>query len=171
MTEVLKHLSRFILIGLLQIFLFSRIEIGWGIHLMIYPIFIFLLPITIAPFYLMLLAFGMGIIIDVTTHTFGLHASAATFIAYLRPFLLKYFAPRDGYESGTETNFFVMGSRWFIFTFGTFLFLHHAWFFIMEQFKLNDMLYVLQKIILSIPLAFLLCLFFQFIFVRKPLDR
>jgi hypothetical protein len=171
MNETLKHLSRFLLLGLLQILLFSNLNIGLGIQLLIYPIFIFLLPTTLSIFYSMLLAFALGIVIDISTGNFGLHASSAVFIAYIRPIIFKYFAPRDGYESSEETNFFVMGPRWFIFAYFTFLLFHCLWFFMLENFKLNDLLFVFQKAILSVPFCFILALVYQFIFIRKPIGR
>jgi hypothetical protein len=171
MNETLKHLSRFLLLGLIQILLLSKLNIDFGIQLLIYPIFIFLLPAAISTFYAMLLGFALGIFIDISTGTYGIHASSAVFIAYIRPLIFKYFAPRDGYESSEETNYFVMGPRWFIFAYFTFLFFHCTWFFLIENFKLNDLLFVFSKAILSVPFCFILAILYQFIFVRKPIGR
>jgi predicted acyltransferase len=61
-----------------------------------------------------------------------------------------------------------MGSKWFVKTFGILLLVHHFWFFMLEMFKLNEVLYVFQKTGLSALISFLISVFLQFLFLRKP---
>lgn len=167
MTSIPRHISRFILIVILQVLILNKVEFGFGIQVMIYPLFIMLLPIEMGVFPLMFIAFGMGMLIDAPTDSYGLHTSALVLFAYLRPMILKLFAPREGYEVYAEASMFGMGMSWFIRTFGILLAIHHLWYFILEQFKFNEVFYILQKTILSLIVSFLVCLLYQYLFLRK----
>jgi hypothetical protein len=92
-------------------------------------------------------------------------------ITYLRPIIFKMFSPREGYDKLKEGNIYEMGSRWFIYVFGILLTIHHLWFFTLEIFRLDDLLFIFQKTLLSVPLSFLLCLLIQATFVSKPKER
>jgi hypothetical protein len=113
----------------------------------------------------------MGISIDAISNTYGLHASSLVLVAYLRPVLFKIFAPREGYDILKEGNIYEMGTRWFLYVFGLLLLIHHLWFFLLEIFRFNELLFVLRKTILSLPLSFLICLLIQTMVVTKPKER
>ncbi len=171
MKNILKHSTRFIALIIIQALILNQLEIGLGIQLMVYPLFIILLPFDIGLISLLLLAFFMGICIDAISNTYGLHTSSLLLLAYLRPILFKIFAPREGYDILKEGNVYEMGTRWFLYVFGLMLLIHHLWFFLLEIFRFNEMLYVLRKTVLSLPLSFLICLLIQTMFVTKPKER
>ncbi len=171
MNEILKHSIRFVALFIIQAFILNQLEIGWGIQLMVYPLFIMLLPFDMGLIYLMLIAFGMGMLIDAISNTYGLHTSSLVLFAYLRPIIMKIFSPRDGYEKTREGNIFEMGTRWFVYVFGGLLAIHHFWFFLIEIFRLDELLFVLQKTILSLPLSYALCYLLQALFISKPKER
>lgn len=171
MKEILKHSTRFIALIVIQALILNQLEIGFGIQLMVYPLFIILLPFDIGLISMLFLAFLMGICIDAISNTYGLHASSLVLVAYLRPALFKIFAPREGYDILKEGNVYEMGTRWFLYVFGLILLIHHLWFFLLEIFRFNEMLYVLRKTVLSLPLSFLICLLIQTMFVTKPKER
>jgi hypothetical protein len=167
MTIAIKHIIRFFLFALIQVLVLNQIEIGWGIQLMIYPVFIMLLPVELSVFYLLLISFLFGMFIDSMSNSYGLHTSALLLFAYLRPLIFKVFAPRDGYDILLEPNIFNMGKKWFYKTFGILLLIHHFWFFLLEIFKLNEILFVTQKTILSFIFSMLLCVLVQYLFIRN----
>ncbi len=167
MNDFLKHGLRFLFAVLVQVLILNQMEIGFGIQLMVYPLFILLLPVEINVITLMLISFLMGIAIDSFSNTFGLHTSAILVLAYTRPMIYSLFSPRDGYDTLVETNVFTMGFGWFIRTAGSLIFIHHFWFFMLEMFKMNEILFVLQKTVLSAPISFLICILLQYLFVKK----
>ena len=169
MNKILVNSLRFALLLIIQVVILNQVELGAGTLLMIYPLFIALLPVDLNVFLLLSLAFVLGISIDAMSNTYGLHASSLVLMAYFRPMIFQAFAPRDGYEIDLEPNVHTMGYRWTIRTFGILLLIHHFWFFLMELFRLDEILYVLQKTVLSLPLSFVLCILFQFLIIRKPL--
>lgn len=171
MNEVIKHIIRFIVLLIIQTLVLNQLEIGLGIQMMVYPLFIVLLPFELGVIAIMVIAFGMGIAIDSISNTYGLHTSSLLLVAYLRPLIFKMFSPRDGYDNLKEGNMYEMGPRWFIYVFGILLFIHHLWFFTLEIFRMDDFFFILQKTLLSLPLSFLLCLLLQSMFVSKPKER
>jgi len=157
MSRILSHIFRFALFLLIQVVVLNQVELGAGTLLMIYPLFIVLLPVEINIFLLLFLAFALGISIDAMSNTYGLHASSLLLLAYFRPIIFQAFAPRDGYETDLELNIHTMGFRWFFRAFGSLLLIHHFWFFLLELLRFDEILYVLQKTILSLPLSLALC--------------
>lgn len=167
MNLLITHGLRFIFFLLVQVLILNQLEIGLGIQFMIYPLFILLLPVELKTITLMLIAFVFGLFIDAFSNTYGLHTSALLIFAYMRPLIFRLFAPRDGYDILLETTVLNLGYIWYLKTFGILLLLHHFWFFMFEMFKLNELVFVLQKTILSVPLSVLLCLFLQYLFIKK----
>ncbi len=165
--SILTHSVRFVLFFILQVVILNYIEPNYGIQLMIYPLFLLLLPVEMNVFYLMITAFLMGAILDIFSNTFGLHASSAVVFAYFRPIIFKLFAPRDGYDILQETSLFTMGRSWFLRTYGLLLLIHHFWFFFFQMFKVSEILYVLRQTGLSVVISFILSILFQFLFLRK----
>lgn len=167
MNIILKHSLRFLFFVLLQTLVLNQIEIGWGIQIMAYPLYILLLPVEMSIFSTLSLAFVMGLFIDGLSNTYGLHTSSLLAFAYFRPLIFKLFEPRDGYDSSKELTVFHMGTNWFIITFGLLLIIQQTWFFLLEVFKLNEILFILQKSILSTVVSFIVCILLQFLFIRN----
>ena len=170
MRLVIVHSIRFFFLILLQILVFNQLE-RFGIHPMIYPMAIMLLPFGTNSVVLLLLSFLLGFSIDLFSNTGGLHASSLLVFALFRPLIFKAFSPRDGYDPGKEGSIFEMGYRWFFFTFGTLLLIHHLWFFFMEVFKFSEMLYVFKKLTLSVFVSFTLVVLLQFLFLKRSVSK
>ena len=80
-----KNIIRFITLFALQILIFNNIPIfGYSIPY-VYVIFILLLPFEINKVFLLILGFISGIIIDFSTNSPGVHASATLTLAFARP--------------------------------------------------------------------------------------
>jgi hypothetical protein len=167
MNVVVKNSIRFFLIVLLQAFVFNQIEIGFGIHLMVQPLFIMLLPFETGVFTLMILGFTLGLILDIFSNTYGLQASSLLIMAYMRPIVFKFYGPREGYDPLKEPSVFDMGSRWFLFVFGYLILIHHFWYFLVEIFRFDEFLLILQKTIFSVIISYLLCIVLQTFLIKK----
>ena len=167
MQKIVTHIIRFILLILLQGLVFGQIELSWGIHPMIYPLIILLLPFETTPIVLMLVGFTAGISVDFFMNTFGLHASAGALIGYLRPELFKLFAPRDGYDVMREPTADYLGYQWFISVSSILIVVHHLWFFLLEYFKLSAWPFILQKTLLSSMVTLLIFILIQVFFFKK----
>jgi hypothetical protein len=161
MNVVYKHTIRFVIFAFLQALVFNQLNIGFGIHLMIQPLFIMLLPFELAVIPMMGIAFLMGLVIDIVSNTYGLNTSSLVLMAYLRPILFKFYGPREGYDPLKEPTSQDMGANWFTVVYGILLGLHTFWFFLLEIFELGRIGFILQKTIFSGVLSFLLALLIQ----------
>ncbi len=168
MNRIFRQVALFIFFIFAQVLVLNNVELGGGTQIMIYPLFVLLLPVGINIFLLLSLSFLLGLSIDAMSNTYGLHASALIVVAFLRPIIFRFTAPRDGYEQVSATNIHVMGISWTLRTLGLLLLIHHFWFFLLELFKLDEILYLIQKTMLSLPMSFVICLLLQYLFIKKP---
>jgi hypothetical protein len=171
MINIVKHSIRFFAFIFIQAFIFNQLEIGLGIQIMVYPLYIFLLPIELNVIALMIVSFVFGISIDYFSNTYGLFASSALLIAYLRPFLFKLLEPRDGFLPGMELSVYQMGFGWFSSAFVLVFFINNFWFFIIEQFKWKEIWFILLKTILSTPLSLGASILIQMAFFKNTSSK
>ena len=167
MRSIYIFIFRFLLFVFLQVFIFNQLEITTYVHIMVSPLYIMLLPFDLSVIRLLFISFFLGLCIDALSNTFGLHASALVFTAYLRPFVFRWFAPRDGYDSIKNPSIFDMGNKWFFFAFGSLIILHHFWFFTLESFSISESLLILKKTVPSALLSFIVCIILQTLILKK----
>ena len=167
MNYLIKNTLRLIIFVIAQGMIFGQLDFGYGIHPMVYPLFILMLPFDTRPVVLMILAFIAGIGTDFFMNTFGLHASAAVLIAYMRPAIFRQFAPRDGYDLLKEPIARDWGYPWFIKVSALSILLHHLWFFSLEYFKLSAWKEILMNTLLSSIFTLIIFILIQVLFFKK----
>jgi hypothetical protein len=141
----------------------NNIEINEFLNPMVYPMLILMLPFELGVLATITISFILGITIDGFSNTFGLHASSAMLIGYLRPTLLKYIKPRDGYDNSLLPSAQDMGLGWFIGYSALFLFIHHLWFFSFEVFRMDLIMLILAKTFFSVIFSLMLIILLQYI--------
>ena len=171
MNQFLKNIIRLFVFVLAQGLIFSQLNFGNGIHPMVYPLFILLLPFDTKPIVLMLWAFVAGVGVDFFTNTFGLHASAALLIAYFRPTIFRQFAPRDDYDALKEPTANDWGYSWFIKVAGITILIHHLWFFSLEYFKWSAWKEIITNTILSSIITLIIFILIQILFFKKSKSK
>ena len=161
--EVLKYLAIFLGLVLFQGLILNNIEIGGYINPYLYVVFILMLPFDTPKWLTLLIAFALGLAIDIFTSTLGMHLSATIFMAFVREYLLKLIAPRGGYEFNDKPNLQVMGLSWYLLYVSILVFVHHFFLFYIESFKITQFFSTLFRVILStfftVVLIFILQLF------------
>jgi hypothetical protein len=117
-NATLTNILRFFLLLLLQGLLLKRISEGWVgyiyVNILLYPLFILLLPLRTPRSLVLLSAFALGLGVDLFYGTIGLHTAASVITGYTRSFVLNRIEPRDGYNvnySPTKERF---GLQWFL---------------------------------------------------------
>jgi hypothetical protein len=158
-NSVIKYIITFILLLFAEIFLVSRINLSFYINPHIYPMFIILLPVFIERHLILILAFVMGIIVDMFMGTGAIHASSLLIMAYLRPVLLRVFAPREGYGREDYLTIEKFGTVNFLFFCGFLVLIHHFFLFFFELFSFRNMLYTVVRTLGSSTLSLLLIVF------------
>jgi rod shape-determining protein MreD len=163
----LNNVLRFIVLFLLQIFLFDQINFMGYINPMIYILFLILYPVENKPAYFMLVAFAMGIILDTFQDTGGAHAAACVTLAFTRPLWLRL-VYGEGY---LMKNLKILQSpldRILLFLVLC-INIHHLVFFNLVIFNTTQILYTL-KLTFAVGLASLL-LNSIFLILFKPRSR
>ncbi len=159
---IVNSIIRFVILLLLQVFLFKQLAFGFGgtdyFVVFIYPLFILLLPLRITQPLVILLSFALGLLIDLFYATGGLHAAAATFTAWVRPFIVKQLAPREGYSPKAKPTKHDLGDGWFLRYAALMMAIHTFVFFSVQAFTPVYILSIIGKTIGSwlISMVFLL---------------
>ncbi len=167
MNIVLKNIIRFILLVLVQVAVLNNIQMSGYVNPYIYVLFILALPFEISKWLLLCVAFVLGLTVDIFTGTLGMNAAATVFMAYLRPYVLSLFAPRDGYEIGTFPNITCYGFSWF-FKYATILVLaHHIFLFFVEVFSFNNFFDTLLRICFSTIFSLILIFTTEFFTTKR----
>jgi len=163
----LRNITRFILLLFLQVFVFSNINLGGYMTPYIYLLFIILLPFNIKGWLLLTTSFLLGFFIDIFYNTPGINSAACVLIAYLRPFILKIFSPRDGYETGTYPRVYYYGIIWFLKYAVVLIFLHHFVIFLIEVFRVSGLHHILLRTLLSTIITTVIIVLSQYFIYRK----
>ena len=169
----IKNIIRIVILVLIQVMILKRIYFGWEdfnyFSFIVYPLVILLLPIKTPKVLLILIGFFIGIVVDLFYDSPGVHASAAVFLAFCRPYILKIMEPRGGYptqEMGPTRQHF--GTNWFLTYAGIGLLAYLMVYFTMEVFTLVYFFEILLKTICSFIVSYICILLY--IFLLNPKD-
>jgi hypothetical protein len=168
---VTKNIARFISIFLIQVLVLKRIDFSFGsfdyVHLLIYPLTILLLPIKTSRAIVLVIAFIIGILIDMFYNSPGVHASALVFTAFLRGFILNILEPYEGYNTDDSPTIETMGIGWFLSYFSILLFAHCLWYFSVDAFSFVYFFDIALSTIFTFIPSILLILVLQLLFKPK----
>lgn len=173
MNPVIKHIIRFILFILLQVFVLNTIP---PLHQFIVPylyfLFILWLPIGTSRVALLLISFVFGLTLDYFTGTLGLHASPCLLIAYLRPFLLQLLLAQETAEAGyKEPGHQTMGWVPYITYAGLLALIHHICLVLIEWLQFGDFIYFIGKVLGTAVISLLLILIAELLVPRREALR
>jgi rod shape-determining protein MreD len=157
MLTVIQNIILFIVLILAQVLVLNNIQFLGFINPYIYVLFIISLPVSLPRWLTLILAFAMGILIDVFSNTLGMHAAAAVLIAYARSFIIKLFTSIDEGNNPTP-SFHTFGVGAYIKYIFVMVFLHHATLFYLEAFSFSHFWLILFKTLLSSTITILIIL-------------
>ncbi len=162
----IKYGLNFILIVLIQGLVVNNMEFSEYLNPMIYPVMIMLLPFETGLLATIVISVLLGFSVDAFSNTFGLHTSSLLVVAYLRPVILQYIKPREGYDSALLPTIHDMGVLWFLGYTSLLLFIHHIWFFTFEILRFDLIVLLLGKTFFSLILSLILIVLFEYIFYK-----
>lgn len=157
MLRVIQNIIWFIVLVLAQVLALNNIQFLGFINPYIYILFILLLPVRLPRWILLLLAFGLGLIIDAFSNTMGMHAFATVLIAFFRSGVIKLFTSIEEGNNPTP-SFYTFGVGAYVKYVVIMVLLHHSALFILESFSFNHLWIVTFKILLSSLVTILLIL-------------
>lgn len=160
MPVVLQNIFRFILLVLTQVLVLNNIQFLGFINPYIYILFILSLPVLTPRWFSLILAFALGLTIDMFLNTMGMHTFAAVLIAFLRNGVIKLFTSLEEGNNPTP-SFHSFGVGAYIKYVVLLVFIQHFTLFYLEAFTFTHFWFTLLKIILSSVVTILLILGIQ----------
>ncbi len=168
LNDIVSNTIRFVFLVLLQGLILNDVIVWQGMAMpYLYLLFLLMLPIETPRWLELLLGLVLGLSIDMFTNTFGIHASACVFLAFLRPVFLSAIAPRDGYEFGQRPSIQDLGISWFLKYAAVLIFAHHFWLFYVEMYSLRSFFTTLLRVVMSSSFTLILVLISQYLVMSK----
>ncbi|MEZ4720324.1 MAG: rod shape-determining protein MreD [Flavobacteriales bacterium] len=164
---VLQNIVRFLLLVIVQVLILNNIQFLGIINPYLYIYLLLVLPVDFSPNGGLFVGFLLGLTLDLFCQTLGMHTIATTFAAYCRPYIMRYMAPRDGYEFSRVPGIRQMGWLWFITYSAVVIFLHHFVLFFVEMFRMSGFWLTLGKSLGSTFMTLTLVLIVQMLFVSS----
>jgi len=170
-STLIGHIARGIIIVLLQGLVFQRIYIGGAsfnyFAFIIHPVILMLLPMKTSRFLLVVIGFVVGLGVDLFYSSLGVHASAAVFIAFMRPYIMQLLEPRGGYPVASTPSYRVFGLNWFVRYSALMLILYLMFYFSVEVFTFVYAGQIILKAISSFVISYLAILAYVILFNPK----
>lgn len=146
-NSVTTNTIRFIVLLLVQVMICNNINFLGYINPYVYVIFILLFPVRNNRLLFLLLAFNLGLIVDMFMDSGGVHAASSVCLAFARPVFLKYaFGTMYDHQNlkfgHTDIGTLVM------YVSGSVIF-HHLILFYLEIFNISQIILLLKKALFS----------------------
>ena len=166
-STIVVNIARFIILLLLQVVVFNRIDLFGVADPYPYILFILLFPVNGNRALLVLSAFFIGLCNDMFLNTGGAHAAACVTLAYLRPYIFKI-SFGVSYEYQTISIAGKLSTERFSFIL-TSVVIHHIILYLLEIFRFSLIADVLVRTLLSTVLTLIFCI--VIIHLTKPVKR
>jgi len=169
---IFSNILRFFGLLIVQVLIFKKIVIGGSefiyVSLIIYPLFLILLPLRTPHSILVFLGFVIGVLVDAFYDSYGVHASASVFVGFIRPYVLKIIEPKGGYMLNSSPTKRRLGPSWFFIYSSIILFAHLFFYFSVEAFTFHYIGDIILKTVSSFLISIVIIMLYQFIF--DPLE-
>lgn len=157
----------FILLMLAQVFIFRNFVVFQVGFSFIYLLFLLSLPSEIGFSGGMILGLISGLIVDLFFQTLGIHASAAVFIMFIRPFWMGIILPRSGYDVSDLMTVNNYGAGWFIGYAAPLMFSYCCIVFFVEAGTAQFFWHTISKALVSTLITLVFVIFTQYLFYPK----
>ena len=161
----LSHIIRFVFIMAAQILIFNHLNFASGlIYPQLYVLFLLFLPAEMVTWVVIIIGFFTGLLVDLSQQTFGMHAFACVTLAFVRPGVLSFLSPREGYDFNSSPTISDQGLAWFVSYAAILASLHHACLFMIEKYSWLNFIDSFLKILLSALFTVIISVVFQLLF-------
>jgi hypothetical protein len=164
-----KYIIGFFLYILLQQYLFNSLTIFDIATPFIFLIYLLLLPLSIKFSWTIIIAFVMGLSIDLLSYSIpdGLHSFAAVAITGLRQSWIRVTNPTVNFSGKENFTFSQQSMNWFVIYLSPLLLFHHTIYFVLDAFSSPGFWWVILRIITSFIYTLLSSLVIVFLFYHK----
>jgi hypothetical protein len=165
--NLLSFIMMILFLGVVQILFLKNLALFGVAFVFIYLLAILILPFSLKTSPLLFIAFGLGLMVDVFYETIGMHAAAATVLAFVRSLWLRAISPTGGYVDTDEPSLNEMGPLWFLSYSFPLVFIYCLVFFTADQWGTSGLLGVLNKSLFSSIFTCLLIILVQLLFFKR----
>jgi len=145
---LLQNSVRLIVLILVQVLVLNNIQFLGFINPYIYVLFIISLPVKTPRWFSLILAFALGITVDMFTNTLGLHTFACVLVAFLRNPLINIFAHNEDNINFTP-SFNTFGTADYVKYVFIIVLIHHFTLYYMEVFNFANFWMIAYRAVLS----------------------
>jgi rod shape-determining protein MreD len=133
-----KFALNFVILIVLQTVLLDSLSLNRFLDPKVYAIAFLSFPVFFPKHLLLLVAFVVGLVMDVLTGTMGVHTSACLASAFIRPYILNFLKPKEGYNNLDEPDLKSHGLSWYIGYLTWTIIPFHLFLFYFEAFSLAN---------------------------------
>lgn len=162
---IIKYGLMFIGLVLTQVLILNHIQFSGFVNPYIYVLFILLLPLNTPRYAILILAFLLGVTIDIFSNSLGIHAFATVFIGYLRPFVIRLISNREE-DMSNYPGLMQNKLRWFLSYTTILVFIHHVVLFYIEVYTFSNFSGTLFRVLLSSVFSIFVIVLSQLIVFR-----
>ena len=165
MNSTIKLGIRFILLVLFQVTILNYVNFLGDINPYVYILFIALYPLRNNQTTFLIIAFLLGLSVDIFSDTGGIHAGASVFVAFIRP-------PISRFSFGTVNEMYSVRFNNIEFSkrlsyISILVFLHHFMLYLLDVFNLSNILTTLRLTLFSGLFTIVLIIIITTIFSSK----
>lgn len=161
------NIFRFVVLILMQVFLFKNISYYNMASPFPYILFILLLPVRISNLLLFSLSVLCGLTVDMFYNTLGLHIAACVALAWARINFMNLTLHYEDHDAMTTPGIGPMSTQWFLIYVFILTFIHHLVLLFLEVFSLSNLLLTLSSIFFSCIFTLSIILLFEFALYNK----
>ncbi len=151
----------------IQLLLLKNVQVPifdrFSVVILIYPIILLLLPLGFSRYLMLLLAFVIGLMVDMFYDSPGVHSAAFVFTAFARSYVLKIIEPRGGYRIGNTPSARNYTLSWSMGYLAIMLFMHLLIYFGLDAFSIIYLGKILVNSIISFVFSYVCILLIQFL--------
>lgn len=164
-SDNLKWIGRFAFLALFQIFILNNIQLFGYLNPYLYVLFILTLPARTNRVNLLFWAFALGWIIDIAENSGGIHLSATLTLAFIRPYLLGLVVASN--KELERVNLWTLGASRFLTYVTVGVLVHHLWLFSLEAFSIREVVSIMTRTLVSVPITLLMIYILQLFVYRE----
>ncbi|MEL6697595.1 MAG: hypothetical protein AAFP89_15200 [Bacteroidota bacterium] len=168
MSQIVRLILGFFLFLCLQIFLFNHMVL-WQVAVpFVFVLYLLMLPMSISRPVHYILAFGMGLLVDLMSSyaAVGLHAFSAVLIVALRTPLVGFLSSSN-YRGAEEVKLNQQNSIWLLTYLLPLIFIYQVAYFLLEDFSFIRIWYNLWKALLSSVYTFAVSYLIAYVFYKR----
>lgn len=162
----IKYFIMFVVVVLVQVLLLNHIQFSGYINPWFYILFILLLPVSTPRYAVLLLAFVLGMVVDIFSDTLGLHTAATVFMGYFRSSVIRMLTMRES-EQSDYPGLHQYGLRWFFLYVLVLTVIHHMFLFYLEVFTFAGFFRTFTRTVFSSIFTLFVIILSQFLVFRE----